>query len=725
MSPLTKLFGFLIKEPEPKDTEVVRSFVPPVNDDGAADISYMNTFGGIAAFQFDIDGSTKTENELINRYRDIANLADVDIAVEDIVSESIVYDKDEMAVSINFIGCEEPDDDDETEDPNQIDLADDLDDDENPATGLKNDDPDAKGSNEQPDDAFPAGKKKKKPGDLKEDFPPKKANPEDEETDPDDEDSGMPPAFAKKTNPFGKESADKPPKEKKEPPKIPENLRKKIEEEFKTILRLMSFKSKGHDIFKRWYIDGRLYYHILIDEKSPKDGIKELRFVDPRKLKKVRENRSMLNKKNKKKDEFDLPFKENFLEYYLYSDQFFTGNNNSSNSGLVGSRTQNNNNNVKALKIAADSIASTTSGIIDSRTNIMLGFLHKAIRPANHLKMMEDALVIYRLTRAPEKRIFNIDIQDLPRGRSEQYVREFMNRFRNKISYDAETGEVRDQKRVVSMIEDFFIPRRNGTTGSSIEILPGGQNLGQIEDVEYFMKKLYNALNVPQSRLNPDQTYSFGRIGEVTREEVAYSQFIDKLRSRFSMMFDDLLKKQLILKNIIKPEEWEEINQYIKYDYIRNNYFAEMKESEVLKERLSLLSQVAPYEYRFFDDEFILRKILRFNDNEVKAVKEMRKKHPLPPMGQDPMMGGMPPGMDPTMGGGLPPGMDGGMGDDQQGNDGMPPGGTGAGQTFGGNGGGGGKRPTQEDSTESNEKLDQLLTALTEEIRQRNSTEFL
>jgi len=385
--------------------------------------------------------------------------------------------------------------------------------------------------------------------------------------------------------------------------KQPDKIKKAIEEEFNIILRILNYQNMGTDIFRRFYIDGRLFYHIIIDEKSPQTGIKELRYVDPRKIRKVRE----VKKQKDATTASDVVSTVN--EYYIYNDKVVSGT--SSSYGPVG------------VRIAKDAIINVNSGLMDSRRAVVLSYLHKAIKPLNQLRMIEDATVIYRISRAPERRIFYIDVGNLPKLKAEQYLRDIMVKYKNKLVYDAQTGEVRDDRKFLSMMEDFWLPRREGGKGTEITTLPGGQNLGELEDVKYFEKKLYKALNVPVSRLDPNQTgFSLGRVGEITRDEVKFSKFVDRQRQKFSEIFDQALRIQCVLKGVCTAEEFEEFKEYIYYDFIKDNNFAELKEAELVRERLSLLGSVDPFVGRYYSMEWIQRNVLRMTEDDIESMRE-------------------------------------------------------------------------------------------------------
>ena len=381
----------------------------------------------------------------------------------------------------------------------------------------------------------------------------------------------------------------------------PEKIKKAIKEEFHTILRLLNYKNMAQDIFRRYYIDGRLFYNILIDKENPIAGIKELRYIDPRKLRKVREI------KKKKDERTGADIVDVFNEYYIYNDKVVTGS--SSNYGPVG------------VRITTDSIISVVSGLMDSRRAVVLSYLHKAIKPLNQLRMIEDATVIYRISRAPERRIFYIDVGNLPKLKAEQYLRDIMVKYKNKLVYDANTGEVRDDRKFLSMMEDFWLPRREGGKGTEISTLPGGQNLGELEDVKYFQKKLYQSLSVPISRLEPNQGFSIGRVAEVTRDELKFAKFVDRLRNKFSDIFNQALRVQCVLKGICTADEWDQFKEHIYYNFIKDNNFAELKDAELMRERLSLVAAVDPYTGRYFSQAWIQRNVLRLTDDQIKEMQ--------------------------------------------------------------------------------------------------------
>jgi len=400
---------------------------------------------------------------------------------------------------------------------------------------------------------------------------------------------------------------------------ISDTLKKKIRVEFNNIKKLLNFDKNCHQIIRSWYIDGRTYYHKVVDLDNPKKGILELRYMDPLKVRKVRQQIKDLKADPKVKGtalEYDWG---EYVEYYLYNPRGFT-NNLAINSASDFSMTQ-------GIKIAADSIASANSGVTDLNKKMTLSFLHKAIKALNQLRMIEDSLVIYRLSRAPERRIFYIDVGNLPKVKAEQYLREVMARYRNKLVYDASTGEIRDDKKHMSMLEDFWLPRREGGRGTEITTLPGGQNLGELKDVEYFRKKLYNSLNLPPSRLTDDNKgFNLGKTTEVLRDELKFAKFIGRLRKRFSELFHDILKTQLILKGIITPEDWDEMEEHIQYDFLFDNHFNELKNVELMKERINLITQMDPFVGKYFSTEYLRKHILMQTETEYKDIDKQMKK---------------------------------------------------------------------------------------------------
>ena len=388
-----------------------------------------------------------------------------------------------------------------------------------------------------------------------------------------------------------------------------DGIKKSIRQEFKHIIDLLDFNKKAHEIYRNWYIDGRLYYHKIIDLKKPEDGIQELRYIDAMKMRYVRKQKKNekkeLNRLNPlKQDPMDYDFPE-LEEFFIYNPKAGMGGNPMQSSASQG------------IKMTKDSVAYCTSGLVDRNKGSTLSYLHKAIKSLNQLRMIEDSLVIYRLSRAPERRIFYIDVGNLPKIKAEQYLRDVMMRYRNKLVYDASTGEIRDDKKYMAMLEDFWLPRREGGRGTEISTLPGGQNLGEITDIEYFKKKLYRSLNVPPSRMDGEGGFNLGRSSEILRDELKFTKFVGRLRKRFSAMFNDMLRTQLLLKNVITPEDWELMSEHIQYDFLYDNHFSELKEAELMNERLSLVETAQPYVGKYYSQDYVRRKILRQTDMEI------------------------------------------------------------------------------------------------------------
>ena len=500
-----EIFGYKITRSSEPPTE--KSFVAPTDDGGTDEIKA----GGYYGTYLDLDGTASTEQELIRRYRDIAGMADVDTAIDDIVNDSISNLDDEDPVRINL-------------------------DDVEVSAGIKKD----------------------------------------------------------------------------------------IEKEFEEILRILDFKLRAHDYFRRWYVDGRLFFHKVIDTANPKQGITDVRYIDPRKIKKVRE---IIKEKDAKTN---VDFIKRIDEYFLYNEK---GVINQKTAAINDYSTSSN-----ALRITKDAICHVPSGLVDQDKNVGLSYLHKAIRPANQLRMMENALVIYRITRAPERRVFYVDVGNLPKIKAEQYLKGIMNQYRNKIVYDSNTGEIRDDKKFMSMLEDFWLPRREGGRGTQIETLPGGENLGQIQDVEYFQKKLYQALNVPISRQQQQSGLNFGRAAEINRDEWKFTKFIARLRRRFSLIFDDLLKTQLILKGIITEADWETIKYKIQYNYATDAYYTESKEQQILQSRIEILNGMANYIGSLYSKEYVQKNILKLTDDEIAEIEAANEANPpeVPPAEEQP-----------------------------------------------------------------------------------------
>jgi hypothetical protein len=427
-----------------------------------------------------------------------------------------------------------------------------------------------------------------------------------------------------------------------------DGIKKKIRQEFKHILELLDFDKKSHEIYRNWYIDGRLYYHKVIDFKKPEEGIQELRYIDAMKMRYVRQaqktdaNKYKLPSSRNVDNPMDYDFPQ-LEEYYVYNPKmtYPTG---TPAPGTLGGAND-------GIKMSKDSITYCTSGLVDRNKGSTLSYLHKAIKSLNQLRMIEDSLVIYRLSRAPERRIFYIDVGNLPKVKAEQYLRDVMMRYRNKLVYDASTGEIRDDKKFMAMLEDFWLPRREGGRGTEISTLPGGQNLGEITDIEYFKKKLFRSLNVPSSRMDGEGGFNLGRSSEILRDEVKFSKFVARLRKRFSAMFSDMLRTQLLLKNIITPEDWSVMDEHIQYDFLYDNHFAELKDAELLNERLNMVQVAEPYIGKYFSQDYVRRKILRQTDQEIVDQDMLIKKEikdgiiPDPSIPVDPMTG-MP--MDPN-----------------------------------------------------------------------------
>ena len=406
----------------------------------------------------------------------------------------------------------------------------------------------------------------------------------------------------------------------------PDKIKRKIRSEFDEVLRLLEFGIKGHDIFRRWYIDGRVYFHKVIDTKNPRKGITELRWVDAAKIKKVREVQKEPDQKS------GVQLIKKIDEYFIYNDKGIES------AGLSGTGIN------QGIKIAIDSITYVPSGLLDGNSGRVLSYLHKAIKPVNQLSMIEDAIVIYRISRAPERRIFYIDVGNLPKIKAEQYLKDVMNRYRNKLVYDATTGEIRDDRNHMSMLEDFWLPRREGGRGTEITTLPGGSNLGEIDDIVYFQRKLYRSLNVPISRLESESGFSLGRSTEITRDELKFTKFVQRIRKKFTPLFTDILRTQLLLKGIIAPEDWPKIQEHITYDFLEDGHFAALKESELLEDRINQLGSIEPYIGTFFSKEFVMKKVLHLTDAEIQTLRDQIKKE----IDTDPLDGGivLPPGGD-------------------------------------------------------------------------------
>ncbi len=390
-----------------------------------------------------------------------------------------------------------------------------------------------------------------------------------------------------------------------------DKLKDIIREEFKYIKQLMNFDKKAHEIFRTWYIDGRVYYHKVIDIKKPQDGLQEIRYIDPLKIRLIRKQEKLgpnyqspvWTDKNTESALYEAPKLE---EYYVYDPNAAT------RGTMIPNRADK-----KTVQIAKDAITYVTSGLVDRNKQTVLSYIHKAIKALNQLRMVEDSLVIYRLSRAPERRIFYIDVGNLPKIKAEQYLRDVMNRYRNKLVYNADTGEIRDDRKYMAMLEDFWLPRREGGRGTEISTLPGGQNLGELNDIEYFQTKLYKSLNVPSSRLDSQGGFNLGRSSEILRDELKFTKFVGRLRKRFSGMFTDMLKTQLILKNIVTPEDWDSLEEHIQYDYLYDNHFSDLKENELLQEKLGVLAAMEPYMGRYFSAQYVRTKVLKQTEDEI------------------------------------------------------------------------------------------------------------
>ena len=484
---MAELFGFSITRAK-KQADPKQSFTTTQADDGTQTIAAGGYFGQY----LDMEGTAKSEADLIRRYREIALHPECDMAIEDIVNEAVVANEMKDAVRVNV-------------------------------------------------DNLPYGK----------------------------------------------------------------DVRRKIEDEFQNVLKLMNFNTKGHDIFRRWYVDGRIYYHKIIDRNAPVKGITELKYIDPRKVKKIREIRK---KRPEGAGPNMLSVVDEYVEYYLYNEK-----------GVSGTTTG------TGIKIAPDTIAFCPSGLIDQNKNIVMSYLHKAIKPVNQLRMIEDAVVIYRIARAPERRIFKIDVGNLPKVKAEQYLRDVMARYRNKLVYDASTGEIRDDRNYMSMLEDFWLPSREGGRGTDISTLPGGQNLGEIADIEYFQKKLYRSLNVPVSRLESSQGFNLGRASEITRDELKFTKFVQRLRKKFTELFNDLLKTQLILKKVISEDDWHTISHNLQYDFLQDGHFAELKHAELMRDRIALVNEMRDMVGKYFSVEYMRKNVLKQSESEIQEMDKQIK----------------------------------------------------------------------------------------------------
>ena len=380
-----------------------------------------------------------------------------------------------------------------------------------------------------------------------------------------------------------------------------DSIKEKIRDEFDSVLDLLGFRELGHDIFRKWYVDGRLYFHKMVDSKNEKSGIQGLRPIDPHKIRKIRE----IKKKKDEKTGVEVIQKES--EYFLFNNEGFDKSGN--NTG-------------QTVRISSDAVTHVTSGLLDYNQKVVVGYLHKAMKSVNQLRMLEDALVIYRISRAPERRIFYIDVGNLPKARAEQYLKEVQTSYRNKLVYNADTGEVKDDRKHMNMLEDFWLPRREGGRGTEISTLPGGQNLGEIEDILYFQKKLYKSLNVPISRLEQENSFAIGRATEISRDEVKFSRFVDRLRVKFSRLFDDILRTQLLLKNVVTEDDWKKSKEYISYDFQKDGHFVELKEAEILRERVSTLNDLDQFVGKYYSEAWIRKNVLRQSEAEILDINK-------------------------------------------------------------------------------------------------------
>ena len=488
-----KIFGFDIRREEDEADFTPASFAAPANDDGA--ITVGNAMGGFYSTLLDMEGTAKTESELVTKYRNLAQQPEISQAVDEIINEAISIDSDDKVVEILL---------DDTE--------------------------------------------------------------------------------------------------------LPDKIKNKIIDEFDGVLSLMDFSNNAYDTFSKFYVDGRINYHVIIDNENVRDGIQELRYVDPRKLKLIRE----VDKKEKDPHS-GIPIKKVRSEYYMYSENGFGSDKSTSSTGAA-----------VGYRIAKDSIARITSGQMNENNSLVLSYLHPAIKPLNQLRMLEDATVIYTLTRAPERRVFYIDVGNLPKSKAEQYLRDMMVRHKNKLQYNSQTGEITDARKMMTMTEDFWFPRRGGERSTEVDTLAGGtsQALSTDENMQYFQRKLYKSLKVPISRLEPETMATFGRTSEITRDELKFSKFVKRVRSRFAGLFTAVLEKQLVLKGILTPEEFAEIKNLIRYDFVQDNYFTELKEAEITRERLSTLREVEEHVGTYYSREWVLRNVLRMSEEEMKEMKE-------------------------------------------------------------------------------------------------------
>ena len=504
---MAELFGFEIKRKN--EEKELPSFAPKKDEDGALVVAE----GGAYGTYVDLEGAIRTESELVNKYREMSLHPEIELAIDDIINESIVMDPKKEIVTLNLDDLEQPD-----------------------------------------------------------------------------------------------------------------KIKKLITEEFDNVLELLEFNQNAYEIFRKWYVDGRLYYHVIIDEKQPREGIKELRYVDPRKIRKIK-----TQKRRKASPTSNVIVPQTGEEFYVYSEKGFTK--------APATPTAYNDPSMQGVRIAVDSIVNVSSGLLNVNGDMIIGYLQKAIKPLNQLKAMEDSLVIYRISRAPERRIFYIDVGNLPKMKAEQYLRDVMTRFKNKVVYDAGTGEIRDDRKHMTMLEDFWLPRREGGRGTEITTLPGGQNLGQMDDVIYFQRKLYKSLNVPITRLDPEAQYNFGRATEITRDEVKFAKFITRIRGRFSELFNRILEKQLILKGIITSDDWKEFKSNFKYEYSQDNHFAELRNTEILRDRISMLRDIDDYAGKYYSHEWIRRNVLYQTEEDMQEIDKQIVEEQDNPQYAQPMIG--------------------------------------------------------------------------------------
>src|SRR5210317_1051779 len=498
---MAELFGFNITRVKPQ-TDPKQQFSMPQAEDGTQVVAAGGFFGSY----LDMEGTAKTEQDLIRRYREIALHPECDMAIEDIVNEAITSNENKQSVKVITDGLN----------------------------------------------------------------------------------------YSSK-------------------------IKVRIEEEFSEVLRLLQFNTRGHDLFRRWYVDGRIFFQKVIDAENTKNGITELKYLDPRKVKKIREVRK--RRPEGMTSPTNINIADETIEYFVYNER-----------GIQGAAA------IQGIKVAVDTIAFCPSGMIDQNKNgLILSYLHKAIKPVNQLRMIEDAAVIYRIARAPERRIFKIDVGNLPKVKAEQYLRDVMARYRNKLVYDANTGEIRDDRNYMSMLEDFWLPSREGGRGTDISTLPGGQNLGEIADIEYFRAKLYRSLNVPTSRLEASQGFNLGRASEITRDELKFTKFVQRLRKKFTELFNDILRTQLVLKGVIAEEDWYNVRDTLQNDFLQDGHFAELKQTELLRERLALANEMRDYVGKFFSVEYVRKNVLKQNDREIENMDKQIKKEIKDGIIQDPM----------------------------------------------------------------------------------------